>query len=52
MVLCINAEGRWNLEPGNYLVVSDGNTTKDLMLEEFTFDVFRPRQWSTLGNCA
>ena len=24
----INAEGRWNLEPGNYLVVSDGNTTR------------------------
>jgi hypothetical protein len=30
----------WDLEPGNYLVVSDGNTTKDLIIEGFTFDVF------------
>jgi Tol biopolymer transport system component len=29
-----------DLEPGNYLVVSDGYTTKDLIIEEFTFDVF------------
>lgn len=35
----IDAED-WNLEPGNYLVVSDGRTTKDLMLEALTFDVF------------
>jgi hypothetical protein len=36
----IDAEGRWNLEPGNYLVVQDGQNTKDLVIEGFTFDVF------------
>jgi len=36
----IDAEGRWNLEPGNYLVVKDGQNTKDLVIEGFTFDVF------------
>lgn len=35
----IDAEG-WDLIPGNYLIVSDGNTTKDLVIEGFTFDVF------------
>lgn len=35
----IDAES-WDLIPGNYLVVSDGNTTKDLVIEGFTFDVF------------
>jgi hypothetical protein len=36
----IDADGRWNLEPGNYLVVKDGSRTKDLVIEGFTFDVF------------
>lgn len=36
----IDSEGRWNLEPGNYLVVKDGSNTKDLIIEGFTFDVF------------
>ena len=36
----VDAEGRWDLEPGNYLVVSDGTFTKDLVIEGFTFDVF------------
>ena len=36
----IDAEGRWNLEPGVYLVVKDGSNTKDLVIEGFTFDVF------------
>jgi hypothetical protein len=36
----VNADGRWNLEPGNYLVVSDGTSTKDLVVEGLTFDVF------------
>jgi len=36
----INAEDRWNLEPGNYLVVKDGRNSKDLIIEGFTFDVF------------
>jgi hypothetical protein len=35
----IDAES-WDLIPGNYLVVSDGNTTKELVIEGFTFDVF------------
>jgi hypothetical protein len=29
-----------DLVPGNYLVISDGSTTKDLVLEALTFDVF------------
>lgn len=36
----IDAEDRWNLEPGNYLLVRDGQNTKDLIIEGFTFDVF------------
>ena len=38
--------GMWELEeyidlvPGNYVVVSDGEVTKELTLEDFTFDVF------------
>ncbi len=36
----VDAEGRWNLEPGNYLLVRDGKNTKDLVIEGFTFDVF------------
>ena len=38
--------GMWEFEenidlvPGNYLVVSDGEITKELTLEDFTFDVF------------
>jgi hypothetical protein len=36
----VNADGRWNLEPGNYLVISDGTSTKDLVVEGITFDVF------------
>jgi hypothetical protein len=36
----VDAEGRWDLEPGNYLVVSDGASEKDLVIEGFTFDVF------------
>jgi signal peptidase I len=35
----IDSEG-WNLQPGNYLVASDGNTAKDLVVEGFTFDTF------------
>jgi hypothetical protein len=38
--LWINADGHWDLEPGNYLVISDGTSTKDLVIEGFTFDVF------------
>jgi hypothetical protein len=30
----------WDLVPGNYLVVSDGTVTKELVLEAFTFDIF------------
>jgi len=29
-----------DLEPGSYLVVSDGITTKELVIEGFTFDTF------------
>jgi len=36
----VDAEERWDLEPGNYLMVSDGNTTRELVIEGFTFDVF------------
>jgi hypothetical protein len=36
----IDADGRWNFEPGNYLIVKDGQNTKDLVIEGFTFDVF------------
>lgn len=36
----INAEDRWNLEPGSYLVVKDGSNRKDLVIEGFTFDTF------------
>jgi len=36
----IDAEGRWDLEPGNYLFVRDGSNSKGLVIEGFTFDVF------------
>jgi len=36
----IDSDGRWDLEPGNYLVVKDGRNSKDLVIEGFTFDVF------------
>jgi len=36
----IDAEGRWDLEPGVYLVVKDGSNSKDLVIEGFTFDIF------------
>jgi hypothetical protein len=36
----VDAEERWDVEPGTYLVVSDGSSTKDLVVEGFTFDLF------------
>ena len=39
-----------NLVPGNYLAVSDGSTTKELVLEALTFDVFDPTQWLLQGT--
>lgn len=36
----IEAEGRWDLEPGKYLLVKDGSNSKDLVIQGFTFDVF------------
>lgn len=30
----------WDLEPGNYLVVKNKSATKDLVIEDFTFDMF------------
>ena len=35
-------EGPPDLVPGNYVVVTDGTSTKDLVLEAVTFDVFDP----------
>jgi hypothetical protein len=35
----IDSEG-WELDPGDYLIATDGNTTKTLEVEGFTFDVF------------
>jgi hypothetical protein len=46
----VDAEGRWDLEPGNYLVVSDGNSAKDLVIEGFTFDVFDVTQGVLQGT--
>ena len=36
----VNAEGNWDIEPGIYLVISDGTSEKDLVVEGFTFDIF------------
>jgi hypothetical protein len=36
----IDAEGRWDIEPGTYLVASDGTLTKELVAEALTFEVF------------
>jgi hypothetical protein len=36
----INADGRWDLEPGNYIIVKDKVNQKELVIEGFTFDVF------------
>ena len=45
----INSEG-WDLEPGSYLVVSDGNTSKDLEVEGFTFNIFDTSNGVLLGT--
>jgi hypothetical protein len=45
----IESEG-WDLEPGNYLVVSDENTLKDLVIEDFTFDVFNLSNGQLIGT--
>ena len=36
----VDAEGRWDLEPGNYLFARDGSNSKGLVIEGFTLDVF------------
>ena len=46
----IDAEGRWNFEPGSYLVVKDGQNTKDLIIEGFTFDVFDLTKGRLIGT--
>ena len=46
----VDAEGRWDFEPGTYLVVSDGTYTKDLVIEGFTFDVFDVRRGRLKGT--
>jgi hypothetical protein len=39
-----------DLKPGNYLVVSDGSITKELVLEALTFDVFDASQGVLQGT--
>jgi len=46
----IDAEGRWDLEPGVYLVVEDGSNSKDLVIEGFTFDVFDLTNGQLMGT--